>query len=127
MGRVYYDRGLEIHSQLEALETEMADLQQRPQGRVKITAPGLYAERWVAPEGAPLPPVAAKLDQLLSGLVTEGVVRRGPATASDGFASPLSSRSVCICISRISSNMSQCISGTATLHPSSRSAIPNRI
>ena len=30
MGRVYFERGLEIHAQLEALESEMADLQQRP-------------------------------------------------------------------------------------------------
>jgi hypothetical protein len=46
------------------------------------------ADRWVAADGAPLPPVAAELDGVLGNLLTEGVVRRGAAAASDGVQSP---------------------------------------
>ena len=36
MGRVYYERSREILDQLEALESDMADLQERPKGLVQI-------------------------------------------------------------------------------------------
>ncbi|MFC1664165.1 LysR substrate-binding domain-containing protein [Pseudomonadota bacterium] len=49
MGRIYYERSREILDQLGALESDIADLQKKPQGLVRITAPGLYAERFVAP------------------------------------------------------------------------------
>lgn len=49
MGRIYYERSREILDQLVGLESDIADLQKKPQGLVRITAPGLYAERFVAP------------------------------------------------------------------------------
>ena len=49
MGQVYYERSREILDQLESLESEMADLQEKPKGLVRITAAGEYAERYVAP------------------------------------------------------------------------------
>ena len=48
MGQVYYERSREILDQLESLESEMADLQEKPKGLVRITAGGEYAERFVA-------------------------------------------------------------------------------
>lgn len=49
MGRIYYERAREIHDRVQALESEMADLQELPKGLIRITAAGLYAERYVAP------------------------------------------------------------------------------
>jgi len=49
MGETYHARGLEISNLLDALESDMADLQDRPKGNIRITAAGLYAERYVAP------------------------------------------------------------------------------
>ncbi len=41
MGRIYYERSREIVDRLAALESDMADLQQRPKGLVRMTAAGL--------------------------------------------------------------------------------------
>ena len=49
MGRIYYERSREIIDHLAALESDIADLQEHPKGRVRITAPGYYAEQFVAP------------------------------------------------------------------------------
>jgi len=49
MGRIYYERAREIHDRILALESEMADLQELPKGLIRITAAGLYAERYVTP------------------------------------------------------------------------------
>lgn len=49
LGRTYYDRSREILDQFVQLESDMADLQQKPKGLVRVTAAGLYAERFVAP------------------------------------------------------------------------------
>ena len=49
MGKLYYERSREILDQLEALDSEMADLQDKPKGLVRITAAGEYAEQFVAP------------------------------------------------------------------------------
>lgn len=66
MGRVYYARGREIHTLLDALESDMADLQELPKGLIRITAPGLYADRYVAPALAEFtdkyPDVSVELD-----------------------------------------------------------------
>ena len=66
MGRIYHARGLEISNLLEALESDMADLQERPKGLVRLTAPGLYADRYVAPAlaefAAKYPEVSIQLD-----------------------------------------------------------------
>ncbi|MCG8378507.1 MAG: LysR substrate-binding domain-containing protein [Proteobacteria bacterium] len=48
-GRHYYERAREIHDRIEALESEMADLQELPKGLIRVTAAGLFADRYVAP------------------------------------------------------------------------------
>ena len=78
MGRMYYERSREILDRLEALESDMADLQQRPKGLVRMTAPGLYAERYVAPAVAEFtlkyPEVSIELDTRMRvvDIVAEG-------------------------------------------------------
>ena len=66
MGRVYYARGQEIRDLLDALESDMADLQEHVKGPIRITAPGLYADRYVAPALAEFtdkyPDVSIELD-----------------------------------------------------------------
>lgn len=49
IGRTYYARGLEIRDLMDALEADMADMQEQVKGPIRITAPGLYADRYVAP------------------------------------------------------------------------------
>ncbi len=49
IGRIYYDRGMEIRNMLDALESDVADMQGQLIGHIRITAPGLYADRYVAP------------------------------------------------------------------------------
>jgi DNA-binding transcriptional LysR family regulator len=66
IGRVYYERGKEIRDLLDALEADMADMQEQVKGPVRITAPGLYADRYVAPALAEFtdkyPQVSIELD-----------------------------------------------------------------
>lgn len=108
MGRVYFERGLEIHAQLEALESEMADLQQRPQGLVKITAPGMYAERWVAPAVAEFteryPEVSVELDTRMRvvDIVAEGydiAIRMSALEDSSMIARYVAPRRIIVCAS----------------------------
>jgi DNA-binding transcriptional LysR family regulator len=49
MGQLYYERCRSALDELDAAEADLADLQARPKGRVRLTAPGIYAERYVAP------------------------------------------------------------------------------
>ncbi|UCG73864.1 MAG: LysR family transcriptional regulator [Chromatiales bacterium] len=49
LGQTYYQRSRDILDELERLESDMADLQEKPKGLVRVTAAGLYAERFVAP------------------------------------------------------------------------------
>jgi len=78
MGRIYYARGLEIRNMMDALESEMADLQERVKGLVRITAPGLYADRYVAPALAEFtdkyPEVSIELD---TGMEVVDIVGEG--------------------------------------------------
>ena len=78
IGRIYYERSREILDRLDALESDMADLQEQPKGHVRITAPGFYAERYVAPAliefNAKYPDVTIELDtsMRLIDIVAEG-------------------------------------------------------
>lgn len=49
MGHTYHARGLEISNMLDALESDMAELQDHLKGNIRVTAAGLYADRYVAP------------------------------------------------------------------------------
>jgi len=66
VGSIYYARGLEIRNMLDSLESDVADMQGQLVGHIRITAPGLYADRYVAPAVAEFtdkyPEVSIELD-----------------------------------------------------------------
>ncbi len=106
MGRVYYERSREILDRLEALESDMADLQERPKGLVRVTAPGLYAQRYVAPAlaefTATYPDVSIELDTRMGlvDIIAEGfdlAVRMSALADSSLIARKVASRRVLIC------------------------------
>ena len=108
MGRVYYERSREILDRLEALESDMADLQERPKGLVRITAPGLYAQRYVAPAlaefTAKYPEVSIELDTRMGlvDIVAEGydiAVRMSALADSSLIARKLANRRMVVCAS----------------------------
>lgn len=108
MGRIYYERSREILDQLEALESDMADLQQRPKGLVRMTAPGLYAERYVAPAVAEFtvkyPEVSIELDTRMQivDIVAEGydlAMRMSALADSSLIARKVAPRRVMVCAS----------------------------
>lgn len=107
-GRIYYERSREILDQLEALESDMADLQQHPKGLVRITSPGLYAQRYVAPAlaefTAKYPDVSIELDTRMGlvDLVAEGydiAVRMSALADSSMIARKIAKRRVLVCAS----------------------------
>jgi len=108
MGRIYYDRGKEIQSLLDALESDMADLQERAQGLIRITAPGLYADRYVAPAlaefAANYPEVSVELDTSMKvvDIVAEGfdiAVRMSVLEDSTLIARKIAPRRLIVCAS----------------------------
>ena len=108
MGRIYYERSREILDRLEALESDMADLQERPKGRVRMTAPGFYAERYVAPVvvefTATYPEVSIELDtrMQLVDIVAEGydlAIRMSPLADSSLVARKVAPRRMMVCAS----------------------------
>ena len=108
MGRVYYERSREILDRLETLESDMADLQERPKGLVRITAPGLYAQRYVAPAlaefTATYPEVSIELDTRMGlvDIVAEGydiAVRMSALADSSLIARKVAKRRIVVCAS----------------------------
>ena len=108
MGRIYYERSREILDQLEALESEMADLQDKPKGLVRVTAAGEYAEKYVAPtiaEFASLyPDVSIELDSSMHvvDIVEEGfdiAIRMSALNDSSLIARKVEGRQVKVCAS----------------------------
>jgi len=49
LGQLYYAACRKAVDTLEEAEADLADLQDQPKGLVRITAPGIYAERFVTP------------------------------------------------------------------------------
>lgn len=108
MGKVYYERSREILDQLEALDSEMSDLQEKPKGLVRITAAGEYAERYVAPAVAKFvtkyPDVSIELEATMQvkDIIEEGfdiAVRASALTDSSLVARKIESRRIMICAS----------------------------
>ncbi len=106
MGRIYYERSREILDRLKALEDDMADLQQQPKGLVRMTAPGLYARRYVAPALADFslryPEVSIELDTSMEvvDIVAEGydlAVRMSVLADSSLVARKLAPRRIMVC------------------------------
>lgn len=107
MGRIYYERAREIHDRLEALESDMADLQDLPKGLIRITAAGIYAERYVAPAVAEFvaryPGVSIELDTRMNvvDIIAEGydlaVRLHGTLPDSSIIARKITRRRVMVC------------------------------
>lgn len=108
MGETYHARGLEISNMLDALESDMADLQDRPKGNIRITAAGLYAERYVAPALAEFtvkyPEVSVELNTSMSVVdIVDGgfdiAVRMAALEDSSLIARKIAPRRVMVCAS----------------------------
>jgi DNA-binding transcriptional LysR family regulator len=108
MGKVYYERSREILDQLEALDSEMADLQEKPKGLVRITAAGEYAERYVAPAVARFvtkyPDVSVELEANMQvvDIVEEGfdiAIRASALSDSSLVARKIEQRRIMVCAS----------------------------
>ena len=106
MGRIFYERSREILDRLEALESDMADLQEQPKGRVRVTAAGYYAERFVAPVIIEFmkkyPEVTIELDTSMRviDIVAEGydlAVRMSAPADSSLVARKVAPRRVMVC------------------------------
>ena len=108
LGRTYYERSREIFDQLDHLESDMADLQEQPKGRVRITAAGFYAEQYVAPAVAEFtkkhPEVTVELStsMRLVNIVEEGydlAIRMSAPTDSSLVARKVVSQRIMVCAS----------------------------
>ena len=108
MGRIYYDRGREIRGLLDALESDMADMQERAKGLIRITAPGLYADQYVAPALAEFtdkyPEVSIELDTSMKvvDIVGDGfdlAVRMSALEDSSLIARKIAPRRIMVCAS----------------------------
>ncbi|MDH3643067.1 MAG: LysR substrate-binding domain-containing protein [Gammaproteobacteria bacterium] len=106
MGRLYYDRCRSAVDALEAVEADLADLQARPKGLVRLTAPGIYAERFVAPALAEFateyPEVEVELDTQMStvDLIEDGydlAIRMSSLTDSSLIARRVEARRIVVC------------------------------
>ncbi len=108
MGRIYYDRGREIRGLLDALESDMAEMQERAKGLIRITAPGLYADQYVAPALAEFtdkyPEVSIELDTSMKvvDIVGDGfdlAVRMSALEDSSLIARKIAPRRIMVCAS----------------------------
>ena len=109
MGRIYYERAREIDDRIESLESDMADLQELPKGLIRLTAAGIYAERYVAPAVAEFmvkyPDVAIELDTRMDivDILDEGydlaIRLHGRLPDSSLIARKVAKRRVMVCAS----------------------------
>lgn len=106
VGSIYYVRGLEIRNMLDALESDVADMQGQLIGHIRITAPGLYADRYVAPAVAEFtdkyPDVSIELDtdMRVVDIVAEGydlAVRMSALEDSSLIARKIAPRRLMVC------------------------------
>lgn len=106
MGKVYYERSREILKQLEALDSEMAELQDKPKGLVRITAAGEYVEQFVAPLVAEFlslyPDVSIELESSMHivDIVEEGfdlAIRMSTLNDSSLIARKVEDRQIKVC------------------------------
>ncbi len=106
VGSIYYARGLEIRDMLNALESDVADMQGQLVGKIRITAPGLYADSYVAPAIAEFtdkyPDVSIELDTSIQvvDIVAEGydlAVRMSALDDSSLIARKIAPRRVMVC------------------------------
>lgn len=108
MGNTYHARGLEISNMLDALESDMAELQDHLKGSIRVTAAGLYADRYVAPALAEFtmkyPEVSVELNTSMTivDIVDAGfdlAVRMGVLEDSSLIAKKVAPRRLMVCAS----------------------------
>jgi DNA-binding transcriptional LysR family regulator len=108
VGKIFYARGLEIRDMLDALESEVADMQGQLVGHIRITAPGLYADRYVAPAVAEFtdqyPEVSIELDTGMQvvDIIADGydlAVRMSALEDSSLVARKVAPRRIMVCAS----------------------------
>ncbi len=105
-GRLYYERCRKAMDDLDNAEAELNDLQGQPKGRIKLTAPGIYAERYVAPAlvefAVRYPEVEIQLDTQMAtvDLIADGydlAVRMSSLADSSLVARKVQSRRILVC------------------------------
>ncbi len=108
MGKTYHARGMEISNLLDSLESDMAELQDHLKGNIRITAAGLYADRYVAPALAEFtmkyPEVSVELNTSMAivDIVDTGfdlAVRMGALQDSTLIARKIAPRRIMVCAS----------------------------
>ena len=108
IGQMYYERGREIHVLLESLESDIADLQDQPKGKVRVTAAPFYAERYLAPALAEFtisyPEVSIEIDTSgrVSDIIAEGfdlAIRTAALEDSSLIARKIATRRYMVCAS----------------------------
>jgi DNA-binding transcriptional LysR family regulator len=106
MGQLYYQRSRAALDELDAVEADLADLQAQPKGRVRLTAPGIYAERFVAPALAEFvvrhPQVEIELDTQMAevDLIDDGydlAIRMSSLSDSSLIARRVEARRIVVC------------------------------
>ncbi len=106
MGRLYYERCRRAMDDLDAAEADLADLQARPKGKIRLTAPGIYAERFLAPALAKFvtehPEVEIELDTQMAtvDLIAHGydlAVRMSNLEDSSLVARKVAPRRILVC------------------------------
>ncbi|MCZ6620010.1 MAG: LysR family transcriptional regulator [Gammaproteobacteria bacterium] len=106
IGRHYYQRCRQAMDDLDAAEVELSDLQARPKGKIRLTAPGVYAERYVTPVLVEFtlmyPEVEIHLDTQMAtvDLIADGydlAVRMSSLEDSTLIARKVQSRRILVC------------------------------
>jgi DNA-binding transcriptional LysR family regulator len=106
MGQLYYRSCRSAVDQLDAVEADLSDLQAHPKGRIRLTAPGIYAEQFVAPALAEFvaryPEVEIELDTQMTtvDLIKDGydlAVRMSSLSDSSLIARRVEARRILVC------------------------------
>ena len=106
IGSIYYQRCRQLLDDLEDAEHAISDLQSKPTGRLKITAPVIYGELTIAPlindfiARYPELNVELQLSNQKMDLVAEGYdlgIRQGQLEDSSMMAKRLASRTLYVC------------------------------
>ena len=105
-GRLYYQNCRQVLDGLEAAEREITNLQQKPQGKIKLTAPVTYGEKHIVPLindfllQHPALDITIHLTNQQLNLLDEGfdlAIRLGKLSDSSMMAKKLSARKHHVC------------------------------
>ncbi|EAT10770.1 LysR family transcriptional regulator [Bermanella marisrubri] len=107
-GEIYYQRCKQVLNELEEAERALGNLQNKPQGTIKLTAPVMYGETFIQPlvhefmRIHPAIEVTANLSNQQLDLIDGGydlAIRLGKLKDSTLIAKPLSQRRYRVCAS----------------------------